>query len=128
MLESVPDVSPLDAPAGIVLLLVDGRPLTMTGDGFDAVPPTPVDGAGVTNPFGAGELDVGEPMAGELIDGGVNVAVVGVASVGDASEDDVGVDGPALPNGRGAGVGGAVGRGTHGVCSVCTAGLGFATR
>jgi hypothetical protein len=128
MLESVPDVTPLDAPAGIAVLLDEGRPLAaVASGGFDSVGPTPVDGASAMNPLGAGELSVGEPMVGELIDGGVNVAVVGVDSVGDASDDDVGVDVPTLPNGRGAGVSGAAGRGKHGACSVCTAGLGFAT-
>jgi hypothetical protein len=121
------DVNPLDAPAGIAVLLDEGRPPTVPGDGLDAVDPTLVDGAGVMNPPGAGALNVGEPAVGELIDGGVNVDVLGVNSVGDATDDDVAVDVPVLTNGRGGGLNGAAGLGKHGAGSVCMAGFGFAT-
>lgn len=137
--------TPRDAPLGIVIVLPedDGRPLTTEeGDGEDAVVTAVDDGAGVTNPLGAGELKVGDVGVGDAIDGAVSVDVVGTLGVGDGITVDDVDDPPEVPrllNGRGAGVVGAAGLGKHGACSVwaaggvcapgsdCVAGLGFAT-
>jgi hypothetical protein len=83
-----------------------------------------VAGAGVTDPAGAGELSA---VDGDVtVDG--DVAIDGVVALdGGVASDPVGV--LRLRNGwvvGGAGLGGA-GRGKHGLCRVCAAGLGFAT-
>ena len=145
--------TPRDAPLGIVIVLPDddGRPLTTDDDeGEDPVVTAVDEGAGVTNPLGAGELKVGDVGVGDAIDGVVSVEVVGTLGLGDVvAIDDVDdpaevprlvpAEVPRLLNGRGAGVGGAAGRGKHGACRVwaaggvcalgsdCVAALGFAT-
>jgi len=142
--------TPRDAPLGIVVIvvapLVDGRPLTTEeAAGVDPVLPAVAEGAGVTNPLGAGELKGGDDGVGDAIDGAVNVDDAGTLGVGDvAGPDDISAEDdplevPRLLNGRGAGAAGAAGRGKHGACSVCpagvvrpsgsvaVAGLGFAT-
>jgi hypothetical protein len=154
--------TPRDAPLGIVVVVAlldtldvpdrpdrpdrDGRPLTTEeGEGVDPVLPAVAEGAGVTNPLGAGELKVGDDGIGDASDGAVNVDVAGTLVVGDvAGPDDVSAEDdplevPRLLNGRGAGAAGAAGRGKHGAWSVCpaggvrpsgsvvVAGLGFAT-
>jgi hypothetical protein len=141
---------PRDAPLGVVIVLAedDGRPLTNEDDeGVDAAVAAVDEGAGLTNPLGAGELKVGDVSVGGAIDGAVSVDVAGTFGVGDDMTDDVDdvmveddpTDVPTLLNGRGAGVVGAAGRGKHGAGSVWAAepvcvsesdrvvGLGFAT-
>ena len=85
-------------------------------------------GAGVTNPLDVGALDVGEPIAGDV--------TLGDPSDGDAVNDSDLLFAPVIGSGLTSGSGikvevvrldGTPGRGMHGVCTVCVAGLGFTT-